>query len=139
MAEPVISEDVQDFLREYIESYEQLGILVLLYAHPERSWDSASIASELRITEGIADEAVRFLCRENLLSVQVGAEALLFKYGPRPPELDGLVGRLVQAYDEQRLEVMKLMTANAVQRVRTKALRKFADSFLVGRKKNKDG
>lgn len=139
MAEFVVSGEVLAFMREHIESYEQVEVLILLRAHREQSWTSSAVATHLRITTTMASEALRFLCRENILSVQVGPSELLFKYAPRPAELGELVNRFVQAYDAHRLEVMKLMTANALERLRTKALRKFSDSFLIARKKKEDG
>jgi hypothetical protein len=45
---------------------------------------------------------------------------------------------LAEAYGARRLEVMRALSKNAVERVRTSAIRMFADAFLIGRKK-KDG
>jgi hypothetical protein len=139
MIEPDIPQDLQIFMRDHLESYEQLEILIRLRAHPERTWAPHSISSELRIDEAISEEALRFLCRQGLLGVDIGKQALLFKYEPKSSELDALVGRLVQAYDTERLAVMRLMTANSIERLRTKALKKFSDSFILARKKDKDG
>jgi hypothetical protein len=139
VTDQLVPKDVRDFLREHIESYEHLEILLLFQAHPEKSWSSNSVAAELHVPGTIAEEALRFLCREALLGVEVGARAIRFKYAPRSPELAAQVKGLLRAYSEQRIEIMTLMTANAVERLRTSALRKFSDSFLLGRKKNDDG
>lgn len=134
-----LPEALQNFLRAHVESYEQLNILILFSAQPERLWEIKAIASELRIPEASAEEAARFLCRQSLLTVQVGMRALLFVYKPRSTELDELVKALAQAYREQGVEVMRLMTANAIERLRLKAIRSFSDAFIVAPKKNKDG
>jgi hypothetical protein len=43
---------------------------------------------------------------------------------------------LERVYAEQRLAVIKLMSDNAIERLRTGAARAFVDAFLIGRKKN---
>lgn len=134
-----LPEALHNFLRAHVESYEQLNILILLSAQPDRVWEIKAIATELRIPEALAEEAARFLCRQSLLTVQVGMRALLFVYKPRSPELDELVKALAEAYREQSLEVMRLMTANAIERLRLKSIRSFSDAFIVAPKKNKDG
>lgn len=138
-AESLLSAEVQGFLRRHIESYEQLEVLLLLCAQPDRLWSSESVASDLRVTRSAADESLRFLCRENLVRVELRTNRLCFRYGPRSPQLAGLATQFVRAYEEHRIEVMRLMTANAVERVRIKALRKFSDSFILKPKKGNDG
>ena len=46
--------------------------------------------------------------------------------------LDEAIGNLAESYDENRLEVINLMNTNAIERVRTSAMRAFANSFLLG-------
>lgn len=136
-SQPEIPTDLQEFLRERISSYEQLEVLLLLRSHPTKRWGTQSVTMELRIKESLAEEALRSLCKNNLLRVDVGSGELLFTYRPHPPELDEVIGTLAKAYRDERLEVMKLMTAHAVERLRTSVLRKFSDSFIL--RKNKDG
>ncbi|MEO8185153.1 MAG: hypothetical protein ABI895_40620 [Deltaproteobacteria bacterium] len=138
MADADVAADVQTFLREHIESYEQLEILLLLRAQPDRSWAPAAAASELGISEGLAEGALRFLCRERLLGVDAGG-VVRFKYAPETPALVELVARLAAAYVDSRLAVMRLMTANAIERLRVGAVTRFADAFLLRRKRNQDG
>jgi hypothetical protein len=76
-------------------------VFVLLCAHPERSWTAQAIAPQERVAASIAEDAPRLLCRDALLSVQVGSSTLLFKYSPRPLDLGALVNKCVQAYEEQ--------------------------------------
>jgi hypothetical protein len=86
--------------------------------------------------ETLAAESLRFLCEQGLLRVEAGSHALLFSYEPRSSELAALVSRLVEAYDTERLAVMRLMTANSIERLRTKALEKLSDSLSLARKKS---
>jgi hypothetical protein len=131
--------DVQAFLREHVESYEQLEVLLRLRLQPDRSWTPLDVASELRISDELGLAALRFLCRERLLGVDVGRGVLLFRYAPQSAELVELIPRLAIAYEENRLEVMRLMTANAIDRLRLGPMNRLANAFLLGRKKNRDG
>ena len=46
------------------------------------------------------------------------------------------LARLVEVYEEQPIEIIKLMSANAIERVRTAALRAFADAFVLHKGKD---
>jgi hypothetical protein len=94
----------------------------------------------LPMTYTLAEEALRCLCSENLLETEIGTDTRLFKYRPLRAEDDETIRKLFECYQQHRLEIVKLMTAQAVERLRTSALRKFSDSFMLARKnKNKNG
>jgi hypothetical protein len=124
------------FIRNHVESYEQLEILIRLRAQPDRRWAHHSISSASGIDETLAEESLRFLCEQGLLRAEVGTHALLFRYEPQSSELDALAGRLEEAYGTERLAVMRLMTANSIERLRTKALEKLSDSLSLARTKS---
>jgi hypothetical protein len=125
----VISDDVKTLLRDCIESFEHLEVLLLLYRKPGDAWtaDAVATASILNLSEDTAADALAHLRRWKLLE----GEARSYRYDPGN-RLDGTVRALAAIYDEDRLEVMKLMNQNAIERVRTSALRAFADAFFVG-------
>ena len=77
------------------------------------------------------------LRRAHLLSVGIDGASFLFSYGPRNPVLERLVDRFVQAYEEDRIEVMTLMSSNAVERVRNSVLKTIANAFRLGGKKDR--
>jgi hypothetical protein len=61
---------------------------------------------------------------------------MLFTY---LPEQAVVVQRLDEICGSQPHVVMRWMNANALERVRSEAIRTFADSFLMGKKKKPDG
>ena len=136
--ESPLTDAVTALLADRIESFEQLETLLLLRQHRDQAWTPKSVGEKLGIAATTAAEALEHLCRKNLLDDRVDGEALRFRYAPATPDLDGAVSALARAYGERRLEVMTLVSANAVARVRTSATRMFADAFLIGRRK-KDG
>ena len=58
-----------------------------------------------------------------------------FVFAPKSAELGARVVELERAYVERRLAVVQMMSANAVERMRGAAIRRFADSFRLERPK----
>jgi len=57
-------------------------------------------------------------------------------YALAPPPRGETLARLVEVYEEQPIEIIKLMSTNAIERVRTAALRAFADAFVLHKGKD---
>lgn len=133
-----IPEDIRLFLLEHVESYEQLDILALLRPQAERSFSADEVAGAANIALSAAEIALSGLHHGGILEGTPDAGGPRFRYAPRNPGIDGLVDRLLRAYKENPLGIVKLMSANAIDRVRNYAIRAFANSFVLERKK-KDG
>lgn len=127
----MISEDAKALLRDHIESFEQLEILLLLHRRRSDTLDSDAVALDLKLDPDIVSESLVHLSRARL-AVRVEGRPRLFRYGPDRPGLDAAVSNLAESYDDNRLEVINLMNTNAIDRVRTSAMRAFANSFLLG-------
>lgn len=132
---PDVSAELKSFLRGWIASYEQLQTLLLLQQRQQESFSSRSVAEILRMPELVAEEALEHLSSVSLVEIQVLSQVRTFKYAPGSIHLGGLVAQLADAWDRNQLTVMNLMSSNAMERVRTGALRTFADAFVLGRKK----
>jgi hypothetical protein len=120
---------VQQFLLEHVESYEQLEILLLLRSEAPVIWTEARLSEHLRLSATLTAEAVGTLVAQGLLQRQVEGSGLLF--APRAAEQAQAAAELARSYALQRLEIVKLMNANAIRRMRTEALRAFADAFVL--------
>jgi hypothetical protein len=129
MVDTEVPSDVQALLGDHIESHEQLEALLLLWSHRDGMLDAQRVALELGISESIAEEALRHLSSERLISTVAGPRMALFCYDPETPELDRAIERLDAAHVHQTLEIVKLMTSNAIERLRVRALATFADGF----------
>jgi hypothetical protein len=134
-----LPEEVQRFLREHVESFEQLEIVLLLRGRADEAFDSNAISAELRLPEVIVEEALDTLSQRALVRRAPGVAGPLYSYSPETPSLAALVSALAQLNVERRLDVMRSMTANSIERLRAKALSTFADAFLLRRGKGKDG
>ncbi|MEP7049866.1 MAG: hypothetical protein ABJB12_05910 [Pseudomonadota bacterium] len=125
------------FLFDHIESYERLTALFLLYRLAEPQ-PVAFVASELKMDVSDARRVLQRLSASKLIALDEDGPGAQCRYAPATPELAGQVQILVAAYEDNQVRVVEIMTANAIERLRTKALRVFADGFRW-RGGNRDG
>jgi hypothetical protein len=129
-----LAEDVRALLHEHIESYEQLEVLLLLRRERHEDWTVATLAARLHIREELIASALRGL-RIGGLAVATGAASEpRFAYRPASSGIDEAAGRLEREYAERPIRIIQLMSANAIDRVRSAALHTFADAFVLKKK-----
>lgn len=129
---------VTELLRDRVETYEQLEVLLALHATPHRPWHADALAEALRTSAELVAAALAGLVAGGLVATSGTGLRTEYRYAPDPerPDDAAAVDALATAYATQRLELVKLMSANAIERVRAAAARTFADAFLLkgGRK-----
>ncbi len=130
-----LPDDVRALLHEHIESYEQLEILLLLRRERYEHWTGEALAARLHVRAELIQTALAGLKASGLIEAS-GAAPTRFAYRPTSSGLDAAVGRLEREYAERPILIIQLMSANAIERLRTAALHTFADAFLL--KKDKD-
>jgi predicted ArsR family transcriptional regulator len=118
----ILTQSVRWLLSEHIFSYEQLEVLLLVHRE-RRSWRPEDLARALQLSVEAAGAALEHLEQRGLVEAQT-------------EDLKVAVEELSKTYTDNRLEVMVAMNENAMKRVRTAAMRTFADSFVW---KKKDG
>jgi hypothetical protein len=130
-----LSVQVRAFLRDHIESYEQLEILFMLRGQPADHWSVQQLAERLQLPRDTIEEALQGLARAGGVNERSRPEEAV-RYFPRTAEHAATIDSLATAYQVNPLAVIKLMSANAIERVRTAAIHTFADAFVIGRKKD---
>jgi hypothetical protein len=118
-----LSEPVQEFLRTHVESYEELELLLQLRARGDRWCSFEELGAPRARALQSAEETLSRLYQQGLIELAPGAGPAAYRYKPRDPALESLVDSLALAYRDNPLGVMKLMTSNAVERVRNEAAR----------------
>jgi hypothetical protein len=131
-----VPDDVERFLFEELETYEELEALLHLFARPAQSRTVEEIAAALGAPEDASRDALDCLRRRNLVTVEGSGSELRFAFRGAGAERDLTIGALARLYAEKRLAVMRRMNANAIERLRTKAIRTFSDAFLLKRKRD---
>ena len=132
-----IPEDVRAFLSLYIESYEQLEILLLLRREPSL-WTGQRLCSRLNVSLSLVQAAVSALYAKGLVQPLSGPSEEHYKAQSRAEPLDETMERLASVYADWPIEIIRLMSTNAIERVRTAALRTFVDAFVLRKHKDKD-
>jgi len=132
---PWVSAEVRDFLHDKILSYEQLETLLLLHSRRTETFSPRAVAELLHVPDQTAADLLDRMLRQHLLAMQVVGASIRFSYGPDSAALAGVVDQLAESYNNNRLVIMNLMNANAMERVRMLA----QNIFVLDRKKGKDG
>jgi len=131
-----IPEDIGRLLADGVASLEGLEVLLLLRKERVRAWPLDEIARRLSIPQSSIEPALEEPVRYGLIEHERSSAGEIWRFAPRTPELDALVDRLASIYEDRRLEVMRLLSAHAMERIRNSAARAFADAFVIGRKKD---
>lgn len=129
-----VSDRVRAFLRDKIHNYEQLDVLLFLHARHQQSCSAPEVAAALHIADELVATALSELVNRGLVEIPESAAAR-YRLG-FGDELRRLVDLVAQAHSEHYVLVVRLMSANAIERMRGAAGRAFADAFRIGREKH---
>jgi predicted ArsR family transcriptional regulator len=129
-----LPDDVRALLHEHIESYEQLEVLLLLRRERHEQWTAAELAARLHIREELIGSALEGLESSGLVAASGAASGPGFAYRPTSSGIDAAADLLDREYAERPIRIIQLMSANAIERVRTAALHTFADAFVLKKK-----
>jgi DNA-binding transcriptional ArsR family regulator len=130
-----IPDDVERFLLERVESFEQLESLLALWRLRDRKCCIDEVVSGTKMRENAVSIALAELTEAGLVEKYLEAGVDYYRLSPTSLSED-LVERIQRAHDDDTLEVMKVMTSNAMQRLRSAAIRTFSEAFVVRRKKD---
>lgn len=124
-AEPAFSPALEELLNG-LRSIEELDLLLRLQREG-RSSTALELATALGLSESVTVGSLQnlVLCR---LVVQEGESSpLRYVFAPQRPELRAAVEELSRCYDEHRLDVLRVISNKALERVRSDARRAFGD------------
>lgn len=125
MSTSAIPKHVERFIAEFIDSVEQLEVLLLLQRTAPTEWNADAIARELRIAPESAGARLQVLRVLGLLDAS-GGDPPSFRYAPANGELDRCVRGLAEAYATRRVSVITLIFSKPDD-----AIRSFADAFRL--------
>jgi hypothetical protein len=124
VADEGVSDQVKQFISNYIASVAQLEILLLLHINPKQKWSSAEIARELRIEPAGAQVQLNALAASGLVK-QDPADS--YQFAPQSPELEAATVALAQAYLMRRVTVIGLIFSKPSD----DKIRAFSDAFRL--------
>jgi len=130
-----LSPDVERFIRQNLDSIEQLEMLVLLRLQQPRRWKASELALEMRTTEGSAATRLRGLVQRGIVrevSGTSGADAT-YEYAPADEAMDATIGAVATAYVTRRYVVIEAIVGNPKDKIQL-----FADAFRLRKGKGDD-
>jgi len=116
-------EAVRDLLSEVVDSFEKLEIVVHVVREGSALAAPADIAKAVGMPVDEVEQCVRYLRGEGVFDPS----------GPWAPA----VTALLDMYDNDRIQLLNLLTKTALDRVRKQAARAFADAFVLKPAKKK--
>jgi hypothetical protein len=135
VSDPLDPPSLKELLFETVDGFEELETLAWFHEHGEGAVaDAGMLAKHTSVLpEDAAATALNALAVRGILSSAADRPGS-FTYTPTP-DARRVIDYIVREYRANTLQVMKYLTANAIERVRTGALRAFADSFRIKRPK----
>jgi predicted transcriptional regulator len=131
-----LTPDVQMLLHAHIESYEQLEMLLLMRGNTATPWTQDALSERLHMALSLVQAALEGLKSAGFVEGRVDGGAKHYSYLGQSEGMEATLSRLAAAYRENPIPIVKVMSANSLERLRTAALRTFADAFVL--RKDKD-
>lgn len=131
MSEPSSLEGVKQFMAAHLATHDELEVLLCLFRQADVDLQASRVAEELGLPEAACQSVLQVLCAHQL--VRRASDGSAFRYCPANEALSRGVTDLERVYQRSRAAVIRLMSENAVQRVRSSAARAFPQS--PGRRK----
>lgn len=117
-----ISSEVQEFIRQHIQSVTLLELLLTMKAAPQRNWCSADISAEMRTNAEYASAQLAILEKKKLIK-QVSKDC--FRYDEKG-EHHIVVEKLEEEYNSHRPTVINYIYSQPID-----SIRGFADAFKI--------
>ena len=123
-----LSEELKEFIEQYLTSLEQLEILLLLYKEPDRPWTIDEVYKVTQTNHASVAERLKTLASSGLIMTE-GTENPVFRFRPGPTELTRRISELQKAYTLSKYKVVEAIFSAPHDQAQ-----KFADSFKIRRK-----
>ena len=124
LCDPISEDDVRAFLFAHVATYDELALLLCLLRRPESELQPSEVASELGIGVDVCQSALEKFCASRLAA----RNGNRYKYSPTDEALSQGVVAVDRLYQLSPVVVIRMMSENAVRRVRSTVIRAFPPS-----------
>lgn len=133
MSKNGISERVKHFIFEYIDSVEQLDVLLFIRLNKDKTWNCDNIAHEIRSSSKSVSTRLQALEQTGFLEKDP-QNTQLFKYKMGSADTEATLDDLAEIYKLKKQKVLELIFSPL------KKSRHFANAFKVtGTKREEEG
>lgn len=121
-----LSVPLQTFLQQYLSSFEQIEIVLLLRADPKRAWTAPEVASALVTPPESAAMRLFLLASSGLIAFEPTGVPR-YRYLPVDEATEDLLRELADSYPANRAEIATLLSSKPPN----DPVRSFADAFRL--------
>ena len=125
-----LPKEIRQFIFAFIDSVEQLEVLLFLQQQPQSFFSSQAISDEFRSSRLSIENRLEALISAGLVEVLNGSDKK-FRYFSKGPEVDQLISQIREEYKRRPQWVMELIFSPL------KKAREFAEAFLIVAKGSK--
>ena len=120
------SEELQKFLFDFVEGVEDLHVLAWFrHRAADEVATTREVASATHIQETTVSEVLERLAARAVVEKEPGG-VVAFRYTPPDPTFSAALDAVLDRYDASSIEVLQMLSANSIERVKLAALRTFA-------------
>lgn len=120
-----ISDEIKQFVNQYISSVASLELLLLMRKHPGKRWTMESLCLELRSNSFHIEYLLNELSTAELIQQEKLNSYSTFFYSGHS-KWEAVISSLEQTYMQKRLSVINLIYMHPVDKIRT-----FANAFKI--------
>jgi hypothetical protein len=117
-----VTEEVRQFIGRYIGSLDQLEVLLLVSALPDREWSVDAVYQIVKSNPAIVTQRLEQFVAAGLLTAS--GTPPLYRYGPRTEDLSRQISSLGAIYKMSRHKII-----DVIYSPKNDALKGFADAF----------
>ncbi len=129
-----LSPTLRELLARSIRSVEEIDLVLSLHRQPGAR-TALELAAAVGVDESTAVTALHNLVLYRLVVQQGDSSPLRYVLAPARAELSAAVDELARVYEDCRLDILRLISTHALERLRSGALRAFDPSGPPGRNK----
>jgi len=130
MSDSNIPSEVRDFVFDYIDSVEQLEVLLLISSDDKRSWNSDELNNVIKSNVNSIEKRLSLLTSQRLIKKDENSK---YYFSPENTSLVMTVSRLAQVCKSHRHKIYEIVFSPM------KKSRDFADAFKIVASKNHKG
>jgi hypothetical protein len=121
---------VEEFIKKYIQSLEELEVLLTLSDSPDKTWTAATVYDAIKSSPVSVAQRLERLAANGLINL-FDAPEHDYKFNPTPATVAEAVHALGAAYREKRLKVIEFLFSQPIS-----PLQSFSDAFKIRKDPN---
>lgn len=129
VSESGFSEELERFIKEQINSLEELEILLLLSGTPQRNWTEQAVYQVIKSSQPSVSRRLMELASKKLISCEPGPP-VVFRFIPESRDFHELISELASAYKERPVRVIEMLYSRPPD-----AVEEFAKAFKLRKEK----